>query len=276
MMPLVVPMGHRSQRARATGRLGALAQQLAASSRAESKPFDGLTDPLDAPAAAPGSYVFPTSGLFIDDYSALPKPTSDMAAAKHDMDVFGYCILKDMLPADQLARLREKLVAQAAEDEVEPSASGRNFPILASMQNKGPEFLELLDNPKVLEVVGHTVGEHFHFQILNQAWHTGGKKAAPLHTDQWWYPPPARKSRRVRVPTGSITRPGAFEATWHPEPPHEDYISPSVRCTAIWMVTDFTPDNGAVSEARGPSLAPGCCTFSSAAFARPARAPPHL
>ena len=181
-----------------------------------------------------------------EDYSGLPKPTTDMARAKQDMDVYGYCILRDMLPPERLARLLDKLVAQAERDGVDPAGpEPRNFPILASMQNKGQEYVELLEEPKVLEIVGHVVGEHFHFQILNQAWHTGGKTAAPLHTDQWWFPPPARSDRPVRVPTGSISRPGAYEPTWHPEPPYDAFIAPSVRCTAIWMATDFTPDNGA-------------------------------
>lgn len=179
-----------------------------------------------------------------DDYSSLPQPTDDLSVAKRDIDTYGYCILKDMLSPAQLTRLLDKLVSQAARDGVDPHKSGQNYPILASMQNKGPEFVELLEHPRVLEIVEHVVGDHFQFQILNQAWHTGGKKAAPLHTDQWWYPPPVRKDRSPRVPVGSITRPGAYESTWHPEPPHDDFISPSVRCTAIWMATDFTPDNG--------------------------------
>lgn len=183
-----------------------------------------------------------------DDYSSLPRPTTDMTAAKRDMDLYGYCILQDMLPPERLSRLLDKLVAQAKSDGVDPAGHGPtetpSYPILASMQNKGQEYVELLEDPKVLEIVEHVIGEHFHFQILNQAWHTGGKEAAPLHTDQWWFPPPARHDRPVRVPTGSISRPGAYEPTWHPEPPHGDFISPSVRCTAIWMATDFTPDNG--------------------------------
>jgi hypothetical protein len=180
-----------------------------------------------------------------EDYSRLPKPTTDMATAKRDMDLYGYCILQNMLPPERLARLLDRLTAQAEHDGVDPAKPDpRSVSILASMQNKGSEYVELLEDPKVLEVVGHVVGEHFHFQILNQAWHTGGKTAAPLHTDQWWFPPPTRHDRPVRVPTGSISRPGAYDSTWHPEPPYENFISPSVRCTAIWMATDFTPDNG--------------------------------
>ena len=36
-------------------------------------------------------FEFPSGGLFIDDYSQLPKPTTDLEKAKSDMDIYGYC-----------------------------------------------------------------------------------------------------------------------------------------------------------------------------------------
>ena len=33
----------------------------------------------------------PSGGLFVDDYSKLPQPTTDLAQAKRDIDEFGYC-----------------------------------------------------------------------------------------------------------------------------------------------------------------------------------------
>ena len=115
--------------------------------------------------AEPGTYVWPTVGCFIDDYSNLPKPTTDMVQAKSDIDIFGYCILApDMLPPVQRQRLLDKLVSQAQQDGIDPNIGGS---ILGSMQNKGEEYLELLDHPRVLEVVSHVIGEHFQFQTLN-------------------------------------------------------------------------------------------------------------
>ncbi len=39
-------------------------------------------------------FEFPTRGLFIDDYSKLPKLTTDLEQAKSDIDIYGYCMLK--------------------------------------------------------------------------------------------------------------------------------------------------------------------------------------
>ena len=41
-----------------------------------------------------------------------PKPTTDLARAKQDMDAWGYCILKDALDPEQLAALRARLFDQ--------------------------------------------------------------------------------------------------------------------------------------------------------------------
>ena len=127
---------------------------------------------------------------------------------------------------------------------------------LASMQNKGAEFAELLEEERAMEIISHVVGEDFQFQILNTAWHEAGTKDSPLHSDQWWFPPPQNRERAPRVATGSVTRPGAYESSWHPEPPHDDFIMPSVRAAAIWMATDFTPDNGATRIMREQSHGP--------------------
>jgi len=108
-------MANRMAGRRATGRLSALTTHLTASeSKQEKKAFDGLTEPAPPQQQPePGSYVWPSGGLFIDDYSTLPQPTTDMVVAKRDMDLYGYCILANMPPQPQLTRLLDKLLSQA-------------------------------------------------------------------------------------------------------------------------------------------------------------------
>lgn len=43
----------------------------------------------------------------------LPKPTTDLATGKADLDRFGYCILAEALPEPQLVALRARLEEQA-------------------------------------------------------------------------------------------------------------------------------------------------------------------
>ena len=47
-------------------------------------------------------FEFPTRGLFIDDYSKLPKLTTDLEQAKSDIDIYGYCMLKEALSPEQV------------------------------------------------------------------------------------------------------------------------------------------------------------------------------
>ena len=45
----------------------------------------------DGPIAEETFFEFPKSGLFVDDYSKLPQPTTDVEKAKSDIDLYGYC-----------------------------------------------------------------------------------------------------------------------------------------------------------------------------------------
>ena len=45
----------------------------------------------DGPIAEEVFFEFPESGLFVDDYSKLPQPTTDVEKAKSDIDLYGYC-----------------------------------------------------------------------------------------------------------------------------------------------------------------------------------------
>ncbi len=66
-------------------------------------------------------------------------------------------------------------------------------------------------------------------------------------------PPPQRKSAPPRLRVGSVTRTNAFQDEWHNE--DADWVIPSVRCPAIWMITDFTYSNGATMIMPGEFLA---------------------
>ena len=71
-----------------------------------------------------------------------------------------------------------------------------------------------------------------------------------LHTDQWWMPQPSRADAQYRR-VSNITR--------HPAPeflsPDKDIgIAPPVTVTAVWMLTDFTRQNGATELVPGTHL----------------------
>ena len=45
----------------------------------------------------------------------LPQPTDDPARARQDIDIFGYCLLRDTVPEPLLSAVRARLDDQAAE-----------------------------------------------------------------------------------------------------------------------------------------------------------------
>ena len=52
--------------------------------------------------------------MFDWSYEELPKPTANLETAKANIDAFGYCLLADAMPAEQLAAARKRLREQAA------------------------------------------------------------------------------------------------------------------------------------------------------------------
>jgi ectoine hydroxylase-related dioxygenase (phytanoyl-CoA dioxygenase family) len=224
----------------------------------------GPTAVSDDAGFVPAPTTSPRGGLFLEDYSTLPTPTSDLGRARKDMDVYGYCLLQDMLSPDACSALAARILEQAnAEDqwsarlastrrtqvhrsEAMPQWKGnaeRNQQV-RSLHNKGTEVVALLEDERMLEVIRHVIGEGFHANFLNCEVAKPGSTARDLHTDQWWMPPPQRASSHApRIKTGSITREGAYEPGWASE--SDAWITPSLRCNAIWFAGDFHAKNGA-------------------------------
>lgn len=180
------------------------------------------------PVADEVDFEFPERGLFIGDYSQLPSLTTDIERAKADLDVYGYCLLANAMSDDKRKVIADALMASGAED---------------SMFNKGKAFTEVYDHPWVRELGSHVIGERYHAQIFVAPIHKEGFGARPLHVDTWWMPPPQRKSAPPRLRVGSVSRTNASSEAWHNESPN--WITPSVRCPFIWMISDFTYSNGA-------------------------------
>ena len=76
-----------------------------------------------------------------------------------------------------------------------------------------------------------------------------------FHTDQFWMPPPTTVDKKTLIRPGSITR--ARNRGHHvggEELMHAPTISPAVVCNAMWMLDEFTADNGATIVVPGSHL----------------------
>ena len=205
----------------------------------------------------------------------LPPPTTDLEQAKRDLDVHGVCRIPEVLTGPELADARRRLVDQAEAERRRgldfrdggPSQNvlddfGRLKPDAFSeanggvnqrlwlLVNKGRCFRDMIVHPIVDELVGHLLGPRFIVSTHSANIAKPGGRRMGLHTDQWWMPQPvARGADHVR--TSEINR-TPVDAAIHPD--LSLGIAPPVVANTMWMLNDFTEENGATEVVPGSHL----------------------
>jgi hypothetical protein len=137
-------------------------------------------------------------------------------AERRRLDEDGFLVLPDFMGADLIGRLRgrlEELFAEEGESagaEFKPEAGCRR---LANLADKGDVFREVIALPRLLEYVRHVLGPAIKLSSLNaRSVDPHGAGAQPLHADM-----------------GAVADAKGF---W--------------VCNTVWMLDDFTADNGAL------------------------------
>lgn len=136
------------------------------------------------------------------------------------LDELGYVLLPGLMTADLLSRLRESVSRRFA---LEGDAAGREFKTepgarrLANLVNKGEVFREIVVHPTVLPLVEHVLGSVKLSSLNARSAEPYGDAAQPLHCDMGALP---------------------------------DERGPWV-CNTVWMLDDFTADNGALRVVPG-------------------------
>ena len=183
-------------------------------------------------------------------------PTKDLEHAKSNMDEFGYCIVQDVLKPDELDQIRTRLFQQI-EAEKERQIS-HHLPdkkqLVLFLVNKGKVFRDILLNKKLHTIMRHVLGETYLLSAFHaHLAHQGGEKR--FHTDQFWMPPPTTPDKKTHVLPGSITREDFRGHHVGGEAMRSlESISPAVVCNAMWMLDDFTEQNGATIVVPGSHL----------------------
>ncbi|MCY3709202.1 MAG: phytanoyl-CoA dioxygenase family protein [Caldilineaceae bacterium] len=207
----------------------------------------------------------------------LPRATSDMEQAKSDILEYGYCLIANALEPEvvgaALARLKEQAAAEleqgAAFEDGGPkqqwgaftdgkgrpkqkaytAAAGGVNQRVWMLVNKGRIFRQILFTDSVRAVVDHVLGEEYLLSSYSANIAKPGGVAMNLHTDQWWMPHPVDREPSP-LPVGSITRERPnLRGEGAPE-----MIAPCVCVNVMWMLNDFSAENGGTRFVPGSHL----------------------
>jgi ectoine hydroxylase-related dioxygenase (phytanoyl-CoA dioxygenase family) len=145
------------------------------------------------------------------------------AQEKRCLDEDGYLVLEGFLSAAVLRQLRDRILelfeqeGEQAGQEFKPEPGCRR---LANLVEKGELFRELIALPAVRARVGHVLGPEFKLSSLNARHVPPGAGAQPLHADM----------SAVADDRGSWV------------------------CNTVWMLDDFTAENGTLRVVPGSHL----------------------
>ncbi|HVK05011.1 MAG TPA: phytanoyl-CoA dioxygenase family protein [Armatimonadaceae bacterium] len=141
-------------------------------------------------------------------------------AEREQLDRDGYLPLAGILTPAQVDALNDRLAQLLAEEgeeagrEVHQEAGTDR---LADLVNKGEVFTPCFSHPRVLAAIAHVLGGDLKLSSLNARAALPGQGLQGLHAD--WH---------------AAVRPGDYRV-----------------CNSIWLLDDFTPDNGATRVVPG-------------------------
>ena len=146
----------------------------------------------------------------------LPPLTRDLRQAKHDLSVYGLCLIQDALDHGTLAALRSALETQAAAErelgELAPPGAVATQQQIANLVNKGAVFLSLVERDDTEQIAGFLLGADFLISsITGGIFHGPTDTPQPLHRDQ-----------------GQVPATADFPAA----------------CNLFWLLDDFAPERG--------------------------------
>jgi ectoine hydroxylase-related dioxygenase (phytanoyl-CoA dioxygenase family) len=140
---------------------------------------------------------------------------------RHDLDERGYLMLEGFMDRGLLEALRERVEELFAEEGDQAGSEFKQEPQsrrLANLVDKGEVFRQAIATPQILECVGHVIGPEFKLSSLNvRSADPRSDWVQPLHADM-----------------------GAL-------PDEKGYWV----CNTVWMLDDFTAENGAIRVVPG-------------------------
>lgn len=185
----------------------------------------------------------------------LPKATRDPETLKRDIEIWGYCVIERALDGPALAAVQDRLTRQAAaERKLHNMKNPANVdPVnqwVGMLLNKGEAFLKLVQEPLPMSLIEHLIGKDYLISCVDAQIQHPGAGTMPLHTDQWWMPAPQQPG--VRPPRPADARRGTGKGL-DPAASTKPF-APIAAANVMWMISDFTEENGATRVVPGSHL----------------------
>jgi ectoine hydroxylase-related dioxygenase (phytanoyl-CoA dioxygenase family) len=147
--------------------------------------------------------------------------TEAARSGKQQLDLAGYLVLDGLMSSELLEALRLRVEELFVEEGARAGAEFKQEPNarrLANLVNKGEVFERAIAMPQVLECVEHVLGPQYKLSSLNvRAADPCSDCGQPLHAD-----------------SGAVADERGY---W--------------VCNSVWMLDDFTPENGAIRMVPG-------------------------
>ena len=133
-----------------------------------------------------------------------PRADYDLSLAKAQLDEVGYCVVPDVLDAETVAALRERVEAQADAERAlgltpEDGPEGPNQRVFM-LVNKGQPFVDLVTHPVAMALAGHILGSSFLLSQFSANIARLGGVEQGLHCDDWWGSPRAGPATKCPSP----------------------------------------------------------------------------
>lgn len=153
-----------------------------------------------------------------DGCDVAGRPLSDQGGGldgplRSQLDEAGFLVFEGVMPTELLDALRERVAELYDHEADRAGAEFKQEPgcrRLANLVDKGTVFERVIAHPGILAWVGHVLGPRFKLSSLNARTALPGCDSQPLHADM-----------------GAIRDEQGY---W--------------VCNSVWMLDDFTPDNG--------------------------------
>src|SRR5437870_8209511 len=140
---------------------------------------------------------------------------------RRKLDTDGYLVIERLMDEPLLEQVRRRVDALFTQEGAQAGAEFKQEPHsrrLANLVDKGEVFERIIEAPRVLECMEHVLGPQFKLSSLNvRSADPQNGWSQPLHAD-----------------SGAVADDRGY---W--------------VCNSVWMLDDFTPDNGAIRMVPG-------------------------